>query len=799
MIKLNLSNPYDLLQYRSDLNKLNLYLGYVKGSGYILIQENNDNAFFKIIESDKDPSYLNDNWHNPTYKDNKWEDDEKEISIIYTELDKILKGYIKKTLAGNQSDYFNKIVNGVFVEVVADLLESLSFKFESYDYIKPKDISNSKIKDLALNPVEQFNFYLNYGGEPLSKGEYSYQKKEVFNKLESTLQEAVNLFNDKKGITGYNKKGNESPLITESSFIKLFNEIIDGAFGNPLINLRYGNGREKSNQIASIDYLTEEFNIKGIYKNGAESIYYFNDELNYFEPLTVQVLKNLIIKKLGIKLVSSDYNTIFKSFETNSKLYDNILVFRNMLFDMDYMEELNFPLCNYDRTEYLAPSLIGYEDKNNKVQLLDYDMDIDFLEIYNPKVDQENITFVEKTLRQILIPKDNPTDLKMFHDFLQRLGSCILGKNKYKVITLYYGDGNNGKGILKLLFELIYNKGAYPLTPSNFNDSFGAKGFLNKKVLLLDEIDKDDFKDMKPTLKRISSPVSKLQQRAMHSQEYITLSNFPMLFIFSNVLVKLNISEKALFDRFDFLKLPNTFVSESELNKTANSYLKDRNTEIKIMNDIKGLTWLVTASIKAFKNMESSNTEFILKQTAEETMDILLDTDYLTKFITLFTYEDENLIPSEFTTVEEIYQQYEQYMELQGKTITESEIAIKRKIGTTIKKVYDISGKVTDSEMYHKRNNRISTYRIKLKSFDEINKEFKQVYTINEDVTAEDLMAVSYANDNQIVYDKIQNGVNTINLLNMALPGYDIPKIIRELSNLKLIVKTTDTNLNNDK
>ena len=773
MIKLNLSDEYDLKDLGADYNANNLYLGYVKQRGYVLIHEKNEMAFFNCIESNEEPDYLNLNWN----------DDKEETKQLHDMLNKILNFLPNEKLVDAKTD------------VIGKLLESLSYKFESNDYIRPTMIKNKGIKELALNPVEQFNFYLNNKIEPLAADDYSSQKTELHNKLEDTLQEVVNLFNASKSITGYDKKGEIHPLITDAKFIQIFNTTISDAFGNPLLNLRYGKGRDKSNQIDAIDYVTEQFDIKGIYKNGQETIYYFNDELNYFEVLTVETLKNLIISKLGIKLLKTDYNTIFKSLETNNKVYNNILVFKNILYDMDYMEELNYPVGNYNRKDYLAPALIGYEDKDHKVQLLDYDFDFDYMTLYDTNPDPTKITFVEKTLRQILVPKDNPADLSMFHDFIHRLGSEILGVNTYKTITLYYAPGNNGKGILKLLMELIFNKGAYSLTPQTFEETFNLQTFDNRKVLLLDEIDADDFKNMKPTLKRISSPESRVEQRAMYSTDNHVLNNFPMLFIFSNVLINLNMDELALFDRFDFLRLPNTFVSEKELNKTPNSYLKDRDTEKKIKEDIAGLSWLITASIQAFRNMRNSKSEFILRQTAEQTMDILLDTDYLTKFIRLFTYDDETLIPNEFTTVEEIYQQFKQYMDLHGKTIPEDETIIKRRIGTTIKKVYNIAGKVSESEMYYKQNNTTASYRIKLKSFDDIDKEFKRVYVINEDVDDKDLAALSYSKDNKIVYNKIQNGVNTMNLLNKAFPNQDNYKIIRELLNLNLIKITDEINL----
>ena len=51
MIKLNLSSPLNLLDYGANYNKSNLYLGYVKTKGYILIQENNNTTLFNCIKS----------------------------------------------------------------------------------------------------------------------------------------------------------------------------------------------------------------------------------------------------------------------------------------------------------------------------------------------------------------------------------------------------------------------------------------------------------------------------------------------------------------------------------------------------------------------------------------------------------------------------------------------------------------------------------------------------------------------------------------------------------------------------
>lgn len=799
MIKLNLSDGLDIQNYNPELKLNKLYLGYIKGRGYILINERNGQAYFKCIESDKEPDYLNDNWTIPNYdnKTGKWIDEPKEIAFLYNQLDLILKDYIDKTLNGVKGDYIDKIVNDVFVKIVAELLESVSDKFISYDYAKVGNIGNEQIKNLALEPTKQFNSHLN--AEPKKIVDVKKETEKIENKIANHLAKAIKIYNKQKGLQSYTLEttGEEitKELIDEKKFIKILNEIVSNAFTNPLLNLYYSNGKNKTNIIQAVNYLIEEFNIKGVFKNNTEKKYFYNYELNYFEELTENKLKNLIIKNFEIIILQSDYRNIFNAIPTIDKEYTNLLVFKNMLFDMDRMEELNFPVCEYNRADFLAPALIGFENDNNQIQLLNYDDDFDFMELYNSNPDPNEMTFTEKTLRQILIPKDEPNNLQMFHDFLQRLGSCILGRNQWKTITLYYGDGNNGKSVLKLLFELIFNLGAYSLTPATFEDKFKLKSFIGRKVILIDELMKNSFKGYTDELKRMSSPIARTEQRGFLTDENIIINHYPNIFLFSNVLIHIPLSEPALFDRVDFLKLPNVFVTEKEMNKTPNSYLKDRNTENKLKNDVKGLSWLITASIKFFIKMQENKSEYLLKQTANQTMEILAGTDHLTKFISLYTEIDLNLVGSECTTNEEILQQYKQYLELMGAVTTETDKTIKRRIGTTLKQVYDIEGNIKNSEIYHKQNNTLASYKIRIKSFDELNKEFSIVYLINDDVTDVELMALDYSTENKIVYDKIQNGTNTINLLNKALPNYDNYKIVRELLNLNLIIKTTEINL----
>ena len=195
-------------------------------------------------------------------------------------------------------------------------------------------------------------------------------------------------------------------------------------------------------------------------------------------------------------------------------------------------------------------------------------------------------------------------------------------------------------------------------------------------------MDETSLNDIKPMIKRVSSPESRQEQRAIYSDKNIILKNYPNMFIFSNVLLDFKLDELALFERFDFLKLPNRFVTEKELDK-PNTYLIDRNTEEKIKKDYDGLSWLISASIKVFNHMEENGMEYRAKQTIEETMDILLNIDYLTKFIKIYTEKDESLNKMEYVTNDEIMGKYQEYMEQENHIIQETPSELARKIGQT--------------------------------------------------------------------------------------------------------------------
>lgn len=764
-----------------------IHLIFIENKGYVLIHEKGDLTVKYLFKSMEKPFFYSDiilaNSGENFYK----MENEIITGIIETFDTDIFPNPepLRKISKWNPISEYEKIIKTLF--------NSLNSNFESNSYANVKDYP-SEFKNLILDPDGEFNKLLQ--NEPLTPDEFKAQKQKVKNELMNTLFHLNLILTENKNIQGFKDTDGKKidTLITENQFVKMVSESISDVISSPIFNLRYGIGKERINYINSIDEVTENFGIKGIFKNNIETLYYYDDEREYYQELTEQKFKNMIVNDYGLKLLPKDYKTIYQAIPTTNKEDNNILVFKNALYDMGEKQELDLEYSDYTRKDYLSTNLIGYEIGNtDNIELLDFDEYVELRDIFSPD-ESKSMTYTEEKLREILIPKDEKNDNKLFIDFLQRFGSCILGKNKYKSIALYFGDGNNGKGILKLLFELVYNKKAYSLTPDTFTQKFNLKSFLGRKCILLDEVDETSLNDIKPMIKRVSSPESRQEQRAIYSDKNIVLKNYPNMFIFSNVLLDFKLDELALFERFDFLKLPNRFVTEKELDK-PNTYLIDRNTEEKIKKDYDGLSWLISASIKVFNHMEENGMEYRAKQTIEETMDILLNIDYLTKFIKIYTEKDESLNKMEYVTNDEIMGKYQEYMEQENHIIQETPSELARKIGTTIKSVYHIQGKISDSEMYYKRDNRIASYQIRIKSTDEVQKGKNIQYKIIEE-NYEQLKYLTKEAKN--VYDKIKQGKNTVNLIKKDYPSYNVIDNIYNLIDLGLIKKSEQTSLIND-
>lgn len=791
-IKPIISESYSLLDYLPNYNVFDIYLAYVKTRGYILINYTGSNYWFKSYEINKNPEDLYLNYGNLNAED------EKILNKIFDGIKEYLKPYeyyLKKELKKVPHEIKEEI-DSIALDIWDKLIEDVYIKNDSDSFVKVGNYKDIQMKHFILNPLETFNTFLDIEGNG-----YTVSDDEAFNiKLEfdEKIENLVEWFNSKQAYyiprTLNNGAIQKDSIFKPNDFYESVISMINNVYPSHIFNLKTG-GKKLDKTEGALE-LIQLFNIKRTLKNENESVYYYNEKNNYYEEITEKGLKNLIYKEYGFNLVESDIKAIFKSIPSEDKLYKNILAFNNCLFDTNTLEKVT---GIYNRRDYLTLNRIGYKEKNsNKINLLDFDeyeKPLEVEDILTVKELSEAATLTERTLREILIPKTNPNDLSLYQDYLERTGAKILGRNLFKDITFYDTEYSNaGKTILLYLLDLLYNDKNISIDASTLEDNFSFKSYDNALAINIDEIDKDSFEKVKPTLKRISSQYSKQQFRNMREESQYIIEEFSEITICSNIKLNLDpVDDYALFERIDFLRLPNRFVSEHEVKKYDNAYIKNDNLFNELRKDRRGLNWLITASIKCFKDMMKNKRRYSCKQTAEQSIDIYTDGNMILKFLVVYTKKDSDLAISDYVHVKDIKEQFLRYLELKGLSLTQHELNnLSQSIGYELAKLYDLSkgnGKENDSKGVK--------YSIELKNLEDVAIEFRQIYEINEDLSNQDLNNLSYlSSDEKEIYNAIKlDGKNTINLLKEIYISYDVYSCIKTLEEKSLIVNTGKTNL----
>ena len=791
-----ITKPYDLTNYNEDFTEGYLYLSYVHLRGYMLIIYKAGNIWFTPLEINLTPNEFGFKLPHDFKVDEDTLTDE--YKLLLNEVMKVFKPYEKILKDRGLEPYrVKETIQELSYEFILNKLDELDNLEIDNHFTSLEDYQNPQIKKFILDPNNTFTRWLETPN--LSPQEHKAKAKEVKYELETKLNEVISFINANKGV-----------YINDNYITRELGRVSKEVNPSPLLSLHKGQNLVLNTNTGS-EEIVKEFGIKRHLDNSNKPKYFiYNHDLKYFEEITKENLKNKIYKRYGFNIQDNHLDNLLKGVSNEDKLYKNLLVLNNIYFDVDTLQEFKPLAFDYRRQDYLTINSLGvFNENTNTVQLLNYDLDLDIFSIFSvkdlPEVDPQTppsefskrygMTYTEYILRQVLIPKDNPQDITLFIDYLERLGSDIKGRNTEKVITFYYGEGDNGKSILNLCYDLIYNRLNLPLRPDNLNDQFNLKMFNNRLVINIDEITANTFDDLKDWLKNITSKYSKQEAREMYSQSTFTLYGFPNINIYSNVLIDLDLQEDlALFSRIDYLKLPNRFVMPKELDKTKNSYPTVLGLEDNLRGDLEGLSWLITASIMAYRHMLGEGRSYLRKQTREETIDIFKNVDFLTKFLMIYTSYDEDLERVNYVSGQELIGAYTNYMELQGKEVTQNKTQLSKSLGIKIKGVYSNFNPETDK---YKKEGKLTYYKLKLKSIDEVNKEFRQVYKVNDDNLTERQYNTlnNLSNDLYIVYKAIKDGHNTINKLNSKYPNDDNISKVKQLLTLNLIINTNIANL----
>ena len=512
---------------------------------------------------------------------------------------------------------------------------------------------------------------INKGKETLTYYPFKYSRNEFKPKSKKALENALDMLKPKVNAEIFE-------LFNDKFFYELSFFMVDNyeKFENSIkgFSTLYELKEKPKNSSLLMDFseiIEEDLDIKKTEQdNGECRFYYLNN--NSYEILTVNRLGVLIDEHYKLRLPPNSIKEALISIPRLSIEQDYYWE-----FEKHYLDTRDYTVKPHDKaiiTPKKASRTIA-----RKIVKFRYLPNVEYL--------SEKPTLVEKTLRQILIPKYNPEDTRLYMDFIQRLGASRIPNNKHKKITEYNGDGDDGKSTITYLMKLIYGDYFIGTTADSMSkDMFNASYIGNKHIIIIDEIMPNSLNGVWDTLKRISSGVNNTSVRGAYDKDPTKNINYGMMFIMSNVTPNLTYVDKATLNRYDILKMPNKFVENPTKD---NEYASDSKIFEKLKNDFNGLEWLVNASIKAY--MEC-NGKFKCNQTAEETLNIFQNGDDVTRFLTTCTRISTNTR----TTASELADSFITFaneeeidLEQRYKTCKDLKLAISREIGSKLTSIYD--------------------------------------------------------------------------------------------------------------
>ena len=530
---------------------------------------------------------------------------------------------------------------------------------------------------------------------------------------------------------------------------------------------------DTSNLIKLAAFVESELVIKRTSDKKAKH-YYLNINPNeYNSPtmveLTTSALGYILLRDYNIRLPDKNVETVLKSIHGQHKIDTTVWEFK----DGYYLK----PADNF-KVKKSEPKITSKKlglKIDDKFYFYEYDADVHLFNV------PDNESLVERTLKQILLPKAaeysikesadgleyveyaNPEDTKLYVDFLQRLGASFNTSNIHKKITMYLGKGDNGKSLLSFILYLVFDKYYYGFTPKQLkNDNFTESMAAGKHILLMDELTKDSINGIEDILKRYSSGLVNTTKRTMYSDDTDEMSEYGMFYLLTNVIPDLPTDDPTLLRRLDILILPNVFTDNPT---AANEYPIINGLSEKLRQDIKGLEWLVNAGIKAYK----SNHKFTAAQTDIETLSIIKAEDELFNYI----YKNTEICYGHKTYVPEILDGFKEYCKEHNIITNLSDDELKKEIGKKVRQRYNPNELETNQ-----RGKR--WYNIRIKSKAEIESEMTKKWTINEYGYIPEEYQVSGIDRN--VYNFIKEGhAVTIKDLKKEYPKADVESIVKRL------------------
>lgn len=305
-------------------------------------------------------------------------------------------------------------------------------------------------------------------------------------------------------------------------------------------------------------HLEKKFQIK---KTKNPKKYYYLDK-NLYRELDIDTLQHVYFMYFDEPLPKRSARLILKDFSKLVVPNKSLVNFRNVTLNTKTFE-------------------IVKSDDHTLINL-----DFNYIPDTNYEVNWDNPTLTQRTLQEILIPKDEPDNDLYYIDFLQRLGSCINQFDKSGRFPLYYCETCCGSSVLASIIHLIFSKTFPNIVNFDLRRNFRAGSLIGEFPIIIHELNENNFDKHVEIVKTI-----------LKSNEY------GKIFGFSSRLPALNPKNNKI---LDIIKLPNKFMRHEEYDSCSNvsrAYIADKKLQSKIERDIVGLEWLINAAISVYKNM----------------------------------------------------------------------------------------------------------------------------------------------------------------------------------------------------
>lgn len=340
--------------------------------------------------------------------------------------------------------------------------------------------------------------------------------------------------------------------------------------------------------------------------------HYYLDE--YYKYLTLGRYQILVENEFGIKLSERYLRDSMTSISGEEIEKENLWEFAGGYYYNSLTETI----------EELSPQLTSKKFIIND-KLIEYNPDVEFI--------NDEPTLIEKTLREIFIPKNNPENTDFYLNHLYFLGKSLLIGNPLKAIIVYYNDiGNNGKTAIGIINDILFgNFTIKPRVREIQDDTFFQARADNTHTIIIDEIDKGSLNGCWDTIKNITGG-SGNDDRQMYSTTRGKGKGKGTLMILTNYKPDIPLTDRALLYRALLYELPNEFVEYEEGKELGdNQYWQNDKIFTQLKNDEAGKEWLCNVIIKAVQEHE------YVRQTRDESKSILLEDNLLCKWLSEHT------------------------------------------------------------------------------------------------------------------------------------------------------------------